>query len=270
MSKIWTKNVKRNPRICASDVHYLVEGILECDMLSCWWCMHIPPPVDHLNLFNDGCFQCSNVARVSLVDVVFEELPEEEIWGFRSGKWCAHFTSDLELMRWSSNFAWSNAMVTLAATFPSHTPWEKWSIGTILWDGSSHHAVFWLLRASNDSMRVLASRKHPVLGFSIAKIWMDSDRLTLELWWYSWMFGLFSEIQMVKNPLLYNLHKCHELLSSWSTSKFESCLEICWNWTSFFILLEQFWKNLVSSHERFSASSSKAWFGYIWLNISKC
>lgn len=41
---------------------------------------------DRLNPLSDGCLQCSNGARVTLVDVVLEEPPEEEIWGFRSGE----------------------------------------------------------------------------------------------------------------------------------------------------------------------------------------
>ena len=36
---------------------------------------------DHLNLLNEGYFQCSNGTRVALVDVVLEEPPEDEIWG---------------------------------------------------------------------------------------------------------------------------------------------------------------------------------------------
>lgn len=50
---------------------------------------------------------------------------------------------------------------------------------------------------------------------------------------------------LVRNPLAYDLHKWHEPQRSWPTWKSDSCLEMCWNRTSFCILLEQFWKTFV-------------------------
>ena len=38
------------------------------------------------------------------------------------------------------------------------------------------------------------------------------------------------------------LHKCHKLEKFQPTWKFDACLKMSWNWTSFCILLEQFWK----------------------------
>ena len=54
---------------------------------------------------------------------------------------------------------------------------------------------------------------------------------------------MLSKVQMVRNPLLYDLYKCHELQSFWPNWKSDSCLEMCLNWTSFCILLEHSWKD---------------------------
>ena len=56
--------------------------------------------------------------------------------------------------------------------------------------------------------------------------------------WHSWVFGWLSKAHMVRIQLLYDLHKCHKLQSVWPTWKSDPCLEMCWNWTSFCILLE--------------------------------
>ena len=43
----------------------------------------------------------------------------------------------------------------------------------------------------------------------------------------------WSEVLIVRNSLLCDLHKCHEFQSSWPIWKSDSCLGMCWNWTSF-------------------------------------
>ena len=169
---------------------------------------------------------------------------------------------------------------------------EKWSNGAMLRDGDLWLVLFWMKRGSNDPVRFLAFPKRlvlgvnmtiykevgfikksecvkqkEVLGSSVAKIWTDS-----------WNLVSFLAVRIVigdpdsKNWLSHDLHKCYESQSSWSTWKSYSCLEMCWNGTSFSIMLELSWKTLfpnMSSHKRSSAPSSKKLFRSAWLNISK-
>ena len=66
-----------------------------------------------------------------------------------------------------------------------------------------------------------------------------SDRMTLEPWWHCREFESLLEAQRAMSLLPYDLHKCHKFQTSWPTWKSDSCLEICWSWTSFWTLLEQ-------------------------------
>ena len=72
--------------------------------------------------------------------------------------------------------------------------------------------------------------------------WIQHVKLLIIHACSSLVIRLLSEIQMVRNPLPYDLHKCHEPLSSWPTIKSDSYLEMSWNRTSLSILLEQSWK----------------------------
>ena len=49
-----------------------------------------------------------------------------------------------------------------------------------------------------------------VLGFSVAKIWTDSDWLTTELSWHSCVFTLLTKGKIGKNPVPYEHYKSHE------------------------------------------------------------
>ena len=85
----------------------------------------------------------------------------------------------------------------------------------------------------------------------------------------SLFFRLFTQVHLLIDGsvegqyIIYDLYKCYEL--QWPTWKSDSCLEICWNWTSFCTLLEQCWKSRfcnMDSYKR-SVSSSKACFCHI-------
>ena len=86
--------------------------------------------------------------------------------------------------------------------------------------------------------------------------WMQRSKLGLHIP-PEWL-----EVQMVKNPWFYNLHRFYELQSSWLTWKSDSCLEMSWNCTSFLILLETL-SFVINIH------TPKVWFCHVRLNVSE-
>ena len=145
----------------------------------------------------------------------------------------------------------------------------KWQVATLF---SMSAWVSWFLIQRIKILRSLIRMRRTVIPSFCSSILLEPSRLPLEPWLHSWLFELLSDAYMVSYLLPYDLHKCNVTHSSWPIWKSDSCLEICWNWTSFSLLFEQSWKTsfrFMSSHRKSSAPSFKASFCYSWWNILK-